>query len=311
MLKWPRAVIRQLADKVKAGTKFFLNHNTDNSTDGRDALGEVIVSTLKEVGGKLSNIIVGHFPEEELVKNLDVCSMETNVLTHEREQDLVSDLEDVSGVALGSSITDSPAFAGARRLATIQCFNKLSIQSQDGESEPGEGESVMPDKITFEDVKKAIADMNIFPWQLFNEDEMRKDKVFGDVFSERDKLKNDLEQTKESLEKTKQDSAEAIKASQKATAKTRLKELMPEGLTDKQKQFISDNFDPDSLEDLEEEGLKNYVESSQKEYTRLAKMFGVTESSNNDNGNAKTSEGDSDDPIQNDPAALAIKELNK
>lgn len=302
ILKWPRAVIRQLADRVKAGTKFFLDHNSDNSVDGREALGEVVSSTLKDIGGKLSNIIIGHFPEAERVKDLDVCSMETNILTHERENDLVSDLEDVSGVALGSSIKDNPAFTGARRLATIQCF-----ENQGGESKPGEGEKKKME-ITFEDVKKAIKDMNIFPWQLFDEEQMRKDKVFGEMLAERDKLKSELTSTKENLEKTKKDSENAIKASQKATAKTRLKELLPDGLTEKQNQFIMDNFDPDKIEDLEDDGLKSYVESSQKEYSRLAKMFGVSENGKETENSGSQDNGDRD-AIENDPVALAMKEL--
>ncbi len=79
MLKWPRAVIRRLAEKITEGTKFFIGHGNTNAHEGRESVGEVIASFVKEISGRLSHIIIGHFPNSESVKEMDVCSMEANI----------------------------------------------------------------------------------------------------------------------------------------------------------------------------------------------------------------------------------------
>lgn len=306
-LRWPKRVIEKLKEKIKSGTKFFVDHGIDNSHEGRTAIGEAITSAVKDIRGKLSTVVIGHFPDKEKVQNLDICSLETNVETLGEQDDIVNDVDDISGIALGSSLTTSPAFPGAKRLATIQCFDENQhINNPDGEkSNPGEGD----EKMNFEDVKKAIRDMNIFPWQIFSEEDMRKDKVFGKILDERDKLSEEKKSLIEDLEKTKKESETAIKESQKSSARTRLKETLPEGLTEKQTKYIVDNFDPEKIEDLSEEGIKQYVDEAQKDYTKLAKMFGVVEGGGESKNENESSNGSQTEPIENDPIAVAMKEL--
>jgi hypothetical protein len=249
----------------------------------------------------MSAIVVGYFPEEQKVRDMDICSMETNIMTGGAEDSIVNDLEDISGVALGSSRETSPAFPGAIRLASVQCFEEKNKSG--GEPPPGEGVKTM----TFDDVKKAIKDMNIFAWQLYSEEEMQKDKIFGKVFEENAKNKDALDKTKKELQETKEKSAEAIKASQKVSAKNRLKELLPEGLTEKQTSFIMDNFNPDSLPDLEDKGLSSYIDNSQKEFSKLAKLFGVAEGAP-EKGKSTPPAG-TEKSVSSDPVAEAMKEL--
>ena len=106
------------------------------------------------------------------------ASIEANI--HETNG-IVGDINDISGIALGSSDKDSPAFPGARRLAAIQCFGD-SAGGEPGKEIPGEGRDKMP---TFGEIKQAIKDMNIYPNQLFTEEEIRADRKFGKVYDER------------------------------------------------------------------------------------------------------------------------------
>jgi hypothetical protein len=117
-------VIRRIADKLKAGTKFFIRHGEGtNSHDGREAVGEIVSTYTKEIDGRLSTIAIGHFPDESVVQDMDICSIETDVFIAREDEGIVGDIDEVSAVALESSERDSPAFPGATRLASIQCFD--------------------------------------------------------------------------------------------------------------------------------------------------------------------------------------------
>ena len=294
ILRWPRAVVRRIAESVKAGTKFFINHGETNSHEGRKPVGEIVATFVRDGVSKgvkgLQAVALGVLSDE--AKDMDVCSIEADI--HE-SNGIVEDVNEVTGSALGSSDKDSPAFPGARRLAAIQCFGE-NTGGEPEKNKPGEGEKQM----TFEEVKKAVKDLNIFPYQLYSEEEIRKDKVFGKVFDERDAFEKKAGNIEKEYGEFKTKSEEAIKTSAKATAKERLEKLLPEGLTDKQKAFIKKQFDPEKVEDLSDDSLKGFVESAQKDFSEMAKLFGVAEE--------KPSGGHSEDgESQKDPVEEAIK----
>ena len=263
ILKWPRAVIRRLSEKIKAGTKFFVGHREGtNETDGRESVGEVLASFVKEIGGRLASIIIGHFPSKEKVDPYDVCSMEANV--HTDEDNIVGDINDVTGIALGNSDRESPAFPGALRLSTVQCFAKE-------DTKPGEGEK----KVTFAEIKSAVKEMNIFPWQLYSEEELKQDRTFGKMDEENGKLKAENERLSKANTEMEAASKDAIRKSEIDTSKGKLDALMGEGFTDKQKSFIKKQFDPERVEDLTDEGLKKFVEEQKTNFAETAKLFGA------------------------------------
>lgn len=276
-------MIRTLKEKIKEGTKFFVGHGTTNDHSNREPVGEVVGSLLKEIGGRLSNIIVGWFPEKEKVSNMDVCSMEADV--HTSEDNMVGDINDVTGIALGSSDSENPAFPGALRLSTVQCF---------GEEK---NEKTRSEKVTFEEVKAAIREMNIHPWQLFTEDDIKNDRTFSKVFAELETLKIDNTELKKTNEKLESDSQESVRQLEIKNSDGKLKELMGEDLTDRQKKFITSKFTPDKIDDLSDDGLKKFIENTKKEYAETARLFGEEESSsneNNENNETKKKESSSD-----------------
>ena len=72
-------------------------------------------------------------------------------------------------------------------------------------------------------------------------------------------------------------SQEAVRASEVASANGQLDELMKEGFTDKQKEFIKMDFKAESVKDLSDDGLKQYIENGKKRFAENAKLFGVEE----------------------------------
>lgn len=291
-LKWSRKVIQSIGDTIKKGVKFFVGHGSTNSHDGRQEVGEIVGSALKEIGGKLANVIVGFFPKDINVDKMDVVSMEANIEMGIDGE--VSAVNNISGVAMGSSETDSPAFPGAVKLAAIQCFGQEMEQKK---TSPGEGEN----KMTFEEVKRAVRDMNIFPHQLYKEEEMMKDNVYRKVFDERQALKADNERLAKESEDFKKLNEEALNKVKRIDAEKLLQQKLKDGFTEKQKTFIKANFDKkiDGLEDLSENGVDSFIGSSKKEFSEMAELFGVAnDSPTGEQPGEGGNSGDTIDPVQ-------------
>ncbi|MHA1302146.1 MAG: hypothetical protein ACTSPI_00390 [Candidatus Heimdallarchaeaceae archaeon] len=292
VLKWPRAVIRRIAEKIKEGTKFFLGHGETNAQEGRTPVGEVLSSFVKEIGGRLSHIIIGHFPDEEKVKEMDICSMEADVYTD--NENIVGDVNEISGIALASSDTESPAFPGALRLGTVQCFNESGQNLRRKEKDMA---------LTFEEVRAAVRQMNIFPHQLYNIEEIKNDRTFSKIFTDNETLKIENEKLKKENADIQNKSKEAIRQLDitKATAKL---ETFMEDLTDKQKKFITKQFKPELLEKLDDDGIKEFIENSKKEFAETAKLFGAEVLTD-----TKKTSNESEEDEDKTMAEKALKEL--
>ena len=297
VLRWPRAVIRRLAEAAKAGTKLFERHGKDNSHDGRKPLGEIVGSFTRVVGDKLQAIAVAVMPEER--PDLDVCSIEADVDTR---GDIVGDVASVTGLALSSSKVDSPAFAGAQRLATLQCFEPDNDPDENKQTgKPGEGEPKMA--VTFQDVRDFVKERNVFPNQLFTKEDLKNDREFAPMLAEGEAAKEKVVTLTAELEEVKKRAAAHERASQNAVAKEEFVKLIPEGATEKQKAFYLKRFDPSKLEKVDNESLKAYLEAEAKEYAEHAKLFGVE-----DTGHIETNSASGGDASGENPVDAALKE---
>ena len=289
-LRWPRGVLRRLAEAAGSGVKLFERHGKDNSHDGRAPLGEIVGSFTRMVGDKLQAIAVALMPEPR--EDLDVCSIEADV---EASGDLVGDVAKVSGLALSSSRVDSPAFAGAQRLATLQCFEPgVDPDGNKKTGKPGEGEPHMP---TFQEVKDFVRDHAVYPNQLFTIDDIKNDRVFGATLAEGETAKKKATELETENADLKKKSGDAIRATEVAAAKGRFEKLIPEGATDKQKQFYLKRFDPSKLEKLDDDALKAHLEAEAKEYAEHAKLFGVEDPAQKPNTSAGSGGAAGDDPV--------------
>lgn len=264
-INWGRKAIQSIKDVVKKGVKFFFGHNDDNSTEGRKALGEIVGYKEKEIDGKLNSVIVGYFPPEtkEEVKKYDICSQEAVWNFFESAGQLIAGtIDKLTGIALSSSEVDKPAFSGAKRLGFVQAFENKDI-----------GENKMDGKsaITFEDVKHAIREMNIHPSQLYNLDEIKKDREFGNIVENENKI-TEFEDQKKKLE----DSLKvATRQNQLNTAKGRLADIMKDmQLTEKEVKYIDTQFS-ETVDDISDEGLKGFVETQKNICKDVISFFGV------------------------------------
>lgn len=291
VLTWTKAAIRRLAESVKGGTKFFIHHGQGtNSHDGRETAGEILKSFTMEDRGRMAAVAVGVL-DDDLEGDYDVCSVEADVDID--EDGYISDVAETSAVALGSSDSASPAFPGAVRMASIQCFGE-----ETGEKEKGSK------TVTFAEVLQAVKDMNIHPHQLYGMDDIKKDREFGPALDKADQLEKQNKELSEKLEKSENSQAESRKTAEKSSAKERLEKLIPEGSTDMQKKFIESAFGKASLEDYSDEGLKSFVDGAVKDFSDYAKMFG-------DKSGEDTDKGGGSGASEKDPVEAAMEEISK
>ena len=277
--------MQRLAQKIKEGTKFFVGHGKDNSHDDRIEVGEVVSSFTKEINGRLSDVVIGHFPNKESVKEMDVCSIEASVDIDEASY-YVDDVNDVSAIALGASAIDSPAFPGAVRLAAVQCFEEPATKTPERETKMD---------VTFRDVQDFIKERNVFPHQLYNADDLKNDREFNQLFAVNEELKTKNETLIKELDDAKKASTEAEAKVKLSSAKDRFEEFIPKDLTAKQKTFILSRFKPEAIAELDDDKIKEYIESEKKDFAETAKLFGVTDSSQSETrADGSTTEGTGD-----------------
>ncbi len=209
-IEWGKDVILKLKGIVKKGLQFFVGHNSDNSTEKRKSIGEVIADFQKNIGDKLHHIVVGYFPNREEAQKYDVCSIEADILTEEYpDMSIARKIKDITGIALGNSQIDKPAFKGALRLGSVQAFGDDSDSGKDKNQGPDKNKrKEIP--MTYEEIKQAVKGMNIFPNQLFTEDEIRNDREFGKIFDKVDELST-KEKDYDAKFKTKEDEIKSLK----------------------------------------------------------------------------------------------------
>lgn len=280
-IQWPRKAVETVGKVIKRGLQFFKGHNSDNSTDGRKSLGEVVGTITKEISGRLHQIVVGYFPDKQSASECDVCSIEADaVLRSEGSLTIAEAIENLTGIALGNSRTDTPAFPGAVRVGSLQAFEGDETSGKDDTENPDVKTKTkkVGDTMNFDDVKKYIRDHNVWPNQIYNDEVMRNDNVFGKIFTEKDSFEKQLKELKESNSKVEEDFKNLQKENAKTSAKSKIVTFYPEGITDKQKDFLDKRFNPDKIEDLSDDGLKKFVNKGLEDFKEYASIFGTNDS---------------------------------
>jgi hypothetical protein len=280
-ITWTRRAVQSIKDTVLRGLKFFHLHNSDNSTEGREDLGEVVWDGQREIGGVLHHVVVGYFPDRDRVKDMDVCS-------HEGEWDLFESagqwfadrLHEMTGIALTSSKDDTQAFPGARRLAMVQAFDDSVGLSIDGrETASHKKEKRMGDidlsTVPFDNLADEIRARKTWPSQIFTADQVQKDREFVKLFDDGTASKKRIEEQDVELKKLREEKALADRALTSVTARDRFSKLV-EGMpmTPRQKAFVLKSF-PEKVDDASDGALKLFVERKLEDYKQAADVFGV------------------------------------
>jgi hypothetical protein len=188
VLKYFKDVIIRLNDKIKMGIAVFNGHVMTNEHAGREQIGEVIGKGLKTIKDRLSALVVTYIYPPYKNLSLDIASIEADMYINKKDK--VVDVSDITGLALGSSLIDKPAFEGATLLATVQAFTK-------------------GDKMTLEEIKEAIQEGNV----------SLSDLVKAGVYSQDAVL--DLEVVKDTVKKEKQVEYEHAKRVEKSLKEQR------------------------------------------------------------------------------------------
>lgn len=271
-ITWLRESIQSIKNVVKKGINFFAGHNTTNENQDKKILGEVIHAFEEMIDNKLHFCTIGYFPPEtrEEAKKLDICSQEAEWNLIESGGQLIADTcSKITGIALGNSQYQQPAFEDAKRLVYVQAFEDKEKPGQGTDSGQDDVKGVVMDLtgIPFNDLMGELNRRNIVPSQAFTPEQILKDKVFGTLFKETKDFKaieeklNAKNKEYEELTKTRDQLDRTIKLN---TAKDKLTTLYKElGYTDNMQKFVNKMYDTnkDNIQDLTDEGLKTFAEN--------------------------------------------------
>ena len=266
--KWFRSAVSKIVNLLETWTPVFHLHATTNAQDGRPIIGRVVGKAEKEIDGAASALAIIYILPEYQGLNLDIASIEADVNVMAGEK--TSDIQDVNvlgitGIALGNSSVNKPAFPGATLLASLQAFA--------GKNQPIPGGN---GKMTKEEIIAGIKDLRLNPSDLFQPTQiigdpivaehvrektvgeyahrMRTDEAFQKAKGDWDKEKGDLVKRAEKAEGV------AIKVSSGEALKTTLKERKLVDDTGKPKdeklvKFINKNYEK-SFKPTDEASLK-------------------------------------------------------
>lgn len=289
--RWFRSAIEALYRKIQAGIKLFHDHAETNEHEGRVPIGEVVGKALRTIKQKLSTIIVAYIKPDFRGIPLDVASIEADlVFNKDSKGTYTSDVEQVTGIALGNSAINRPGFPGASLLAQVQAFAerrpKIKASRFNREKEGGE--------MTLDEILEFIRTNKTKPSEIFDTDELAGDPIIKGfvkdaskgtslneyharkrVEDEFAKAKTDYEAKIKVLEeKTSKQDAEIAKARVPTLFK---KEAESRKLTDQQKKFIEKRLDkfkvtaPDKFEDE----FKKHLDTEVEEFNTTAELFGI------------------------------------
>jgi len=283
--KWAHSAIENINKKLAVGTKIFHMHGDTNEHEGRKPIGEIVGKTLSDIAGRLSAIAIAYIYPAYHDIPLDVASIEADINMPEsvnpnaRAVDV--DVEEITGIALGNSEIVKPGFAGATLLASLQEF----ADNAGHEKPPKEGDKMTPDEL-----KKAIREARMRPSDLFGSDEIADDPIVQGVIRERrrneegfgERMKEKLEGEKAKLEQEKKDLQAQLAVSSKAQLKIRAVEAVKPAvekrkLDEKQSAFIlkhADKFEPKSEESLAGD-LDKFLDGKLDELKGFAEIYGI------------------------------------
>lgn len=131
ILHWFSSAINKIWANLQYGTKIFHGHNLDSTHEGRRSIGEVVGKAVKTIQSKTNAIAVAYIYPEYQDLPLNVASIEADVRINPDDSVHDVDVGEITGIALGNSALDKPAFEGATLLSQIQAMSrKLKITDE-------------------------------------------------------------------------------------------------------------------------------------------------------------------------------------
>lgn len=183
IMQWGRAAVESVFDALQIGIKSIAGHTADNNPNSKPEKATVIGKGKQLIDNVLHTIAVLYFPNKN-DSDYNTISMEASVLHDDNPNNsIVDSVKNITALALGKLGLDSPAFPGAREIASIQCFE--SDQTSFNKIKNNEEKRKMP---TTEEVREflrttgfpvvkelfrdVIQHKHIFPSQIFLPEEI-------------------------------------------------------------------------------------------------------------------------------------------
>jgi hypothetical protein len=290
--RWFGDMVRKLNEKIKTGLQLFHGHAATNDTSGRVAIGEVVGKRIMDVYGRLSSVVACWIYPDYRHLPLDVASIEADIdMDYEPGGNLlVTNVNEITGIALGNSQVETPGFPGATLLGQLQAFvekkHKLQITLFEGEN-----------TMTLEELKKAIKEAKLKASDVFERDEIMADPLVSEQVKE--KISNargyDIRKTESLIEekaalqkqldeagKKIKEHEESIKTLKVETSKSKVGDLFEaqkkeRKLNEQQEKYLKNrlpNFKPQDPEKLKDE-FNSWLDGGIEDYKKDAEALGI------------------------------------
>jgi hypothetical protein len=306
VLRWFNKTVKAIHNSVKIGTKAFYNHIKDSiSHVDREEVGHLVGKYYEEDEDGTANAygILYRYPGTDL--DYDMASYEGKTLVPSIDADgwdvSPEDVREVSGISLGRTEENSPAFPKAKR--TLQfCIQNMVKEKEDTESKdekplekkPEEKVEKKEEKMEFkledvkiDDLKKEIIKRNLVPSELFNKAALSEDDVVIKMIHEGNreahhkarrgddkiaKLEAEVEDLKEKLSNKDAEISVGIIAEKKIVEIFEGRKLSDKNpVLEKWAKRKLKNFKPTGEQDKIEDEAKKYIDELVDEFTALEK----------------------------------------
>lgn len=321
--RWYSDAIEKLHNKIAIGTKLFKGHNSDSSHFDRKTIGEVVGKMIERVGDKVNAIAITWLKPEYRNDHLDICSIEGDIemKINENNKDVdvdVKNVHEITGIALGDSEKETPGFAGAELLTSIQMFAETKEKMLLSKEE---------NKMDLNAIRKAVSEGKFSALDLFDIEQITQDQEIKKQLSEqKNKTGYLLRKKEEEIEKleialkSETEKAEALQSSKKELStkvirfegSKKLNEIAENRKLDETQKKLLDNrfnsFNPET-DDLEKE-LNMFVDKVVEEHKSLSKIYGVStnKEESKDNPSLKT---DDNRPVDYSSDGLITNDMIK
>lgn len=307
-------MIFKLGERLQFGTPIFDSHGETNDHSGRKQIGELVGKSVKMMGDKLSALAVTYIYPQFNKLTLDVASIEGEVEYTPKgiSSGDVIDINKITGIALGSSKLNTPAFPGATLLGTLQAFSKESQFNRKAE-----------EKMEKQEVLDAVKDLGLKVTDIFTPEEIVASepakKAKQTEYEHAKRIEDSLGKEREkviSLTKELGEKDTKLKTLNEQVSKTQVSSLFTKSnearkFNDKQKAFIErrlGTFKSDKSGDELQLEFDKYLDNEVKEFGEYAKVMGIKvedptaapgAGAPNTDGKGEASKG-LDDPKNND-----------
>lgn len=274
-------MIFKIGEKLQFGTPAFSGHGENNSHSGREQIGELVGKSVKMIGDKLSALAVTYIYPQFKKLDLDVASIESEVeyIPKGMSSGDVIDIHKITGIALGSSKVNTPAFPGATLLGTLQAFSKEAQFNRKTEDKMDKQEiidAIREGKFTITDIFTAEEITASEPAKKAKQTEYEHAKrIEKQLGEEREKVITLTKSIEEKDGKLKT-LGEAVSKAQASTLLTKAAEVRK--FNDKQKAFIErriGSFKSDKIGDELQLEFDKYLDNEIKEFGEYAKVMGI------------------------------------